>query len=620
MIIQFSNWQLIDLNALDTGITSALTEFDNLLNPFDSFAITPPGVETNTQITGIWLNPIVGTSFNVDLRGNHFLDEVPIETVTSLSLIEANPAGLNRNLLVTGNVTYNYDTGFYTSTSELKKLSYTSTNIAGLTNLLIEGTFNVDPIFGEFAGGTATKYNITFNGNTLNMTGSIKLNATDDIIGGTISSFTFADNTGHSFSASGLTLNALDFYNLTDPLFHSDLTSLFALVSDPTKLSGNDTITGGDGDDTINGYAGNDILNGGAGADTLNGGAGADTLDGGSGADTLTGGDGNDLYIVDNAGDVVIELSLLAAGGIDTVQSSVSYDATSTSNGANGAGIENITLTGTNQINATGNALNNTIIGSIARNIIDGGAGVDTLRGGDGNDVYNVDVIKSGVTAVMQDIVTEDLNKGQDFVSLRTTSDLGLAAAATLILQANVEDFSAELTQSNKFNLTGNALDNGITGNAADNIIDGGAGSDFMRGFAGNDIYIVDNTGDTVDETTAGSAGIDLVRVAITAANGTFTLANGVDNATITNAVAYNLTGNDLDNELKGNGAVNILTGNLGNDTLDGGLGADTLNGGDGDDIYIVDNVLDSISEALLNGNDLVKSSVILHRRFLQIR
>ena len=97
----------------------------------------------------------------------------------------------------------------------------------------------------------------------LNMSGNIKLNATDDIIGGTISSFTFTDNLGHSFAASGLTLNALDFYNITDPLSHPDLAGLFSLVNDPTRLAGNDTITGGDGSDTINGFAGNDILGGG---------------------------------------------------------------------------------------------------------------------------------------------------------------------------------------------------------------------------------------------------------------------------------------------------------------------------------------------------------------------
>jgi Ca2+-binding RTX toxin-like protein len=291
MNIQFSNWQLIDLNALDSGVTSAIAEFDAIFNPFDSFAITPPGVETNTQITGTWVNPDTGTIFKADVRGNHFTDTVPFETVNSISLIDTNVL-TKRNLLVTGSVTFDFDLSLYSGS--LNKISYTSSITAGLTNLLIEGTFNVDNLTGEFAGGTATKYNVTFNGNTLNMAGSILLNATDDIIGGTISSFTFADNSGHNFIASGLTLDALQFFNLTDPIAHPNLDAFFNFVTDPTRFTGNDTITADANNNDINGFAGNDSLSGGDGDDTLNGGLGNDTLTGGLGNDTLIGGAGVD--------------------------------------------------------------------------------------------------------------------------------------------------------------------------------------------------------------------------------------------------------------------------------------------------------------------------------------
>ena len=44
---------------------------------------------------------------------------------------------------------------------------------------------------------------------------------------------------------------------------------------------------------------------------------------------------------------------------------------------------------------------------------------------------------------------------------------------------------------------------------------------------------------------------------------------------TVLAAIAFNLTGNDLDNTLTGNAAANILNGSTGSDTLIGGLGND---------------------------------------------
>lgn len=122
-------------------------------------------------------------------------------------------------------------------------------------------------------------------------------------------------------------------------------------------------------------------LTGNAAANTLSGGAGNDVLDGAKGADTLEGGAGDDVYYVDSASDVVNEVN---GSGTDTVMSVVTY----TLNRTESAGVENLTLTGSRKINATGNALDNLLLGNRGANTLDGGLGDDTLTGGAGKDVF----------------------------------------------------------------------------------------------------------------------------------------------------------------------------------------------------------------------------------------
>ena len=296
----------------------------------------------------------------------------------------------------------------------------------------------------------------------------------------------------------------------------------------------------------------------------LTGNVGANTLSGGTGTDTMVGGLGDDTYVVDDIGDVVTEN---AGEGSDLIQSSVTYSLA--------ANVENLTLTGNNAINATGNALDN---------VLTGNSGLNTLTGGAGNDTYILDVAA--------DVVVENAGEGTDSVQIGVTYTLG----------GTVENLT--LTGNSVINGTGNTLDNVLTGNGVNNTLTGGAGNDTLSGGvgtdtlvggAGDDIYIVDSTTDTITELV--SEGTDTVQssVALT------TLATNVENLTLTGTSAINGTGNTLNN---------VLTGNSANNTLSGGTGTDTMLGGLGDDTYVVDNVGDTVTELTNEGIDTVQSTV----------
>ncbi len=304
-----------------------------------------------------------------------------------------------------------------------------------------------------------------------------------------------------------------------------------------------------------------------------------------AGADVLIGGSGNDTFVVDNIGDQVIEL---AGGGTDTVQSSVTLTLA--------ANVENLTLTGVDALNGTGNELANVLTGNAGANTLTGGAGNDTLDGGldavldvliggAGNDTY---IVRAN------DTVTEAASAGTDTVKTDLTS---------FTLSANVENLT--FTGTGAFVGMGNTLANALTGGIGNDTLDGGAGADTLTGGLGNDLYIVDNTGDRVVE--AAGAGTDTVQSSVT-----LTLAANVENLILTGTGAISGTGNALDNVLTGNTGANTLTGGAGNDTLDGGADTvqDALVGGAGDDIYIV-RANDTVTEATNAGRDTVKTDLL---------
>ncbi|UGX94085.1 Ig-like domain-containing protein [Bradyrhizobium barranii subsp. barranii] len=328
-----------------------------------------------------------------------------------------------------------------------------------------------------------------------------------------------------------------------------------------TGGAGADSITAGGGNDKIIGFIGADIVNGGAGTDTIvlsatstglntatnaqitnveavsaasadagvtidihnqsekfiiTGSAFADQIAGGGGADTLIGGLGDDTYIITNTGDTVVEN---AGEGTDTVQSSVTYTL--------GTNVENLTLTGTSNINGTGNGVDNVIVGNSGNNILVGLGGADTLDGGQGTDTATYTASGTGVN-----------------VSLATGQGSGGDAQGDIL--ANIE------------NLTGSQFNDLLEGDAGNNVLAGGAGID------------------TVSYAHA-SAGVT-VSLAVTSAQNTF----GAGSDTLTGF--ENLTGSAYNDVLTGSSAADVLTGGGGNDVLNGGGGADTLDGGAGAD------------------------------------
>ena len=386
-------------------------------------------------------------------------------------------------------------------------------------------------------------------------------------------------------------------------------------------LGGNDSLFGGGGNDVLDGGTGIDAMTGGSGDDTfvvsqagdkafeangggtdtvnssisyalagqfienlvltgsgavngtgnslansITGNSAANQLNGLDGADTMAGGGGDDTYFVDNAGDKALELS---GNGTDTVKSSVSY-------GLAGQFIENLVLTGSGAINATGNGLANTITGNGAANQLNGLDGADTMSGGGGDDTYVVDNAS--------DKALESNGNGTDTVKSSVSFSLAGQFIENLVL-----------TGSGAINASGNSLANTITGNAAANQLNGLDGADTMAGGAGDDAYVVDNAGDKAVE-SAGN-GTDTVKSSVN-----YSLAGQfIENLILTGSGAINGTGNSLANTITGNGAAN---------QLNGGEGADTMAGGAGDDTYFADNAGDKALESNGAGNDTVKSSV----------
>ncbi|RVT39914.1 Ig-like domain-containing protein, partial [Sphingobium algorifonticola] len=392
-----------------------------------------------------------------------------------------------------------------------------------------------------------------------------------------------ADNNRFQFVATGVAPGTYTFtYSLTDGTNTINKTGTIQVLAnsssnyDVTGTRDNNSISGNGGVNVLSGQQGNDSLSGGAGTDTLNGGVGDDQLYGGTESDILNGEDGNDY--------------LDGGAGADTAFGGAGDDRFGDSDGAN---ILN------------GGDGDDTFQDLAYRN------GIDTVTGGAGRDVFDVELYyrryEAATTAV--DIITDfqagpggdmlflqgytnyfdnfDSNSQNPFATghlqleqrgadtvLRVDYTGGGDGYVDLIVLQNltattltIDNFGASGTPNNVGpSPTGTGIT--ISGTPFNDNFDGSNDADMLYGDPGgvNDVGGADNiNGQGGNDTIFGRDGNDQ----LSGAGGADTIYGGADN----------------DNFYGGTG-IDTLYGDEGDDTLDGGADGDTAYGGAGDDRF----------------------------------
>ncbi|WP_321341261.1 DUF5801 repeats-in-toxin domain-containing protein [Breoghania sp.] len=212
-------------------------------------------------------------------------------------------------------------------------------------------------------------------------------------------------------------------YNLHGTTF-TDIENLILNAADTNPAGQTNNIRGSNADNRIEGSGSNDLISGFGGDDVLLGGGGNDTIDGGTGANTLDGGDGNDtLRLSEGADSSVIHYVNLET---DTVSGGSLDDDTI-------ANFENVTAAHNSRADFTGDAGNNTLIGSNYDDVLRGEGGNDTLIGDNGyNGLTNADVLIGGTG--------DDTLKGGGGSDTLYGNDTDLSVAENVFAQAGEND------------------------------------------------------------------------------------------------------------------------------------------------------------------------------------
>jgi Ca2+-binding RTX toxin-like protein len=320
-------------------------------------------------------------------------------------------------------------------------------------------------------------------------------------------------------------------------------------------------VTGNALDNDITGREGDDTLEGREGNDTLRGGLGNDNLKGGLGDDLMIGWAGDDLYIVGSAGDIAQEAE---DNGQDTVRASVSYEI--------GDNIEILVLTGTDNIDGTGNTMANTIIGNDGGNTLSGMAGNDTLEGGAGYDSLDGGV---GEDSLLGGDGNDTLLGGSE----NDTLDGG--AGRDLLAGGTGDDFVFGGTEADRL-FGGDGTDT-LDGGDGGDVLNGGDGRDRLIGGAGDDTITGGDTAGDLRDQAFGGEGND----SIDGGYGNDELRGDAGNDTILGGFGVdNIFGGDGDDMMTGQAWSDLIFGGAGNDFINGGFGFDRVNGGAGADRF----------------------------------
>jgi len=422
---------------------------------------------------------------------------------------------------------------------------------------------------------------------------------------------------------------------------------------------GNDTIDGGADDDTIFGEDGADIIDTGTGDDTVFGGAGNDTITADTGIDNLSGEDGNDTFIfltanfddddtvsggagtdtilVTNTA-TVIDADFTNVTSVETLDTeaggnnSVTLDALAEAAGivtviADGAGNNTVDASAyTVDISITGGAGGDTLTGGDGNDTLTAGAGGDNLQGNDGDDTFNFlsanltngDTVGGDAgddTLAVTDAATVVDADFTGITSVETLDTSGAGDADTITVGGTAE------TAGIRTVLTGDGADTvdasaytediTITGGAGDDAFTAGSGDDTLSGGDDDDTFLFLNANFDSADTVDGGADDDTIQVtdAATVVDADFTLVTSVETLNVSNGGGNTVTvsalaqaagvvevtagagGDTIDASaytvgitLTGGASADTLTGGSGDDTIDGGGGADTIVGGDGAD------------------------------------